>query len=387
MLVGLDAFRHHLLAQAVGEADGRPADDRTIGVIADLADEGAVELEVVDREHVEVTQGRIAGAEIVDGDTDSHVVQQIENAHGFGRLLHRRRFGDLEHQVFGLQFEGLHDAADQHGQIAIAHLDGGNVDRHAQVAQPGLAEGCQLATGGPQHPLADRLDQAGLFGDADETPRHQQALLGMLPTHQRLDTAHPAAHQVDDRLVVQAELVVGQRQAQAVFDLQPVDGGIVHFLVEELEVVPPGHLGVVHGGIGILHQRLAIDAIGGIDGDTDTRRCVQVEAADLVGTTNVENQLFGHEGNRRAVVDAGQHDHELVATEPGDDIAVAHGFLQAVRHFDQQLVADMMAQGVVDHLETVEVDKEQCSYYQEILTPSTTAIQQTQHWPSPLPPD
>ena len=50
------------------------------------------------------------------------------------------------------------------------------------------------------------------------------------------------------------------------------------------------------------------------------------------------------------MVDAGQHDHEFVATQPGDHVTVAHRFLQAVRHFDQQLVADVMAQRVVDDL-------------------------------------
>ena len=54
--LGFDAFRNHCLAQAMGQADGRVADDRTIGVVTDLADEGAVELEVIDREHVQVTQ-------------------------------------------------------------------------------------------------------------------------------------------------------------------------------------------------------------------------------------------------------------------------------------------------------------------------------------------
>jgi hypothetical protein len=127
-------------------------------------------------------------------------------------------------------------------------------------------------------------------------------------------------------------------------DLQPVDGGIVHFLVEELEAVPlrPSWRGTWrhrHSSSG-----LAIDAIGGIDGDTDARRGVQVEAADLVGTTNVENQLLGHEGNRRTVVDAGQHDHELVATGRATT-SLSRTVSEAVRHSTVQLVADMMAQG------------------------------------------
>ena len=46
---------------------------------------------------------------------------------------------------------------------------------------------------------------------------------------------------------------------------------------------------------------------------------------------------------------------ELVAAQPGDDAAARRG-LDAARHLDQQLVADRMAEHVVDFLQPVEVD-------------------------------
>ena len=48
---------------------------------------------------------------------------------------------------------------------------------------------------------------------------------------------------------------------------------------------------------------------------------------------------------------------ELVAAEPGHHAAARRG-LDAARHFDQQLVADRMAEHVVDFLQAVEVDRQ-----------------------------
>ncbi len=67
-------------------------------------------------------------------------------------------------------------------------------------------------------------------------------------------------------------------------------------------------------------------------------------------------QLLGqqHACDRLLAVD----DHsELVAGEPGHDPA-ARRVLDPVRHFDQQFVADRMAEHVVDFLQAVEVDRQ-----------------------------
>src|SRR5574343_753935 len=43
LFLGLDTFRHHLEAEAVRQADGRIADDRSISALTDLLDKGTVE--------------------------------------------------------------------------------------------------------------------------------------------------------------------------------------------------------------------------------------------------------------------------------------------------------------------------------------------------------
>jgi hypothetical protein len=54
-----------------------------------------------------------------------------------------------------------------------------------------------------------------------------------------------------------------------------------------------------------------------------------------------------------------QHHHELVAPQAGHGVHVAHAFVQALGHLLQQQVALVVAQGVVQGLEVVEVDEQQ----------------------------
>ena len=54
-----------------------------------------------------------------------------------------------------------------------------------------------------------------------------------------------------------------------------------------------------------------------------------------------------------------QHHHELVAPQAGHGVHVAHAFVQAHGHLLQQQVALVVAQGVVQGLEVIEVDEQQ----------------------------
>ena len=54
--------------------------------------------------------------------------------------------------------------------------------------------------------MVDGADQPGLLGDGDEHGGRDQALLRVLPAHQRLEPADAALAQVVDRLVVHAQL-------------------------------------------------------------------------------------------------------------------------------------------------------------------------------------
>ena len=62
----------------------------------------------------------------------------------------------------------------------------------------------------------------------------------------------------------------------------------------------------------------------------------------------------------RSTSDGGrQQDRELVAAEAGDGVAVADAVLQAPGELDQQQIADVVAERVVDLLEAVEIEQQQ----------------------------
>ncbi|MGY2939147.1 hypothetical protein ACVWZ6_008749 [Bradyrhizobium sp. GM6.1] len=50
--------------------------------------------------------------------------------------------------------------------------------------------------------------------------------------------------------------------------------------------------------------------------------------------------------------------YELVAAEPRHHVACAQGTTQPVGHFEQEQVAGLVAQRIIDDLETIEVDEQ-----------------------------
>ena len=103
------------------------------------------------------------------------------------------------------------------------------------------------------HPLTDRLDQPGLFGYGNEGARRQQSALRMVPAQQGFHTDHLAGAHVDERLVVELELLLLDRLAQSGFQGVPLYRARVHLGREELVVVAAFLFGVIHRRVGVFH--------------------------------------------------------------------------------------------------------------------------------------
>src|SRR5260370_10554398 len=89
-------------------------------------------------------------------------------------------------------------------------------------------------------------DDAGLVGNRDKFPRHDQAF-GTLPATERLEPHDLAVAQGYNGLVVNAELVQLESFAQVRFELQTFDGTRMHGMVEHLTAGLTGALGAIHG--------------------------------------------------------------------------------------------------------------------------------------------
>ena len=159
-----------------------------------LQDERAVQLEHVDREAAQVGQAGIAGAEVVDRDLHPQRLQLAQHGGGAFHVFDQGAFGQLQLQVAGCQPGRLQRGADFADEAGLGQLARRDIHRHPHR----LAEAGDQALGGAagfvQHPAADRVDQAGFLGDADEVAGGDAPQLRMVPADQRFqpDDGHAA---------------------------------------------------------------------------------------------------------------------------------------------------------------------------------------------------
>src|SRR5579872_871049 len=69
LFLGFHAFGHDRHFQAMTEADDGANDRRRLRIAAEIHDEGAVDLDLVEGERLQITQRRVTAAEIVHRDT------------------------------------------------------------------------------------------------------------------------------------------------------------------------------------------------------------------------------------------------------------------------------------------------------------------------------
>ena len=111
-----------------------------------------------------------------------------------------------------------------------------------------------VGAGLPDHPFADRHDEADLLGERDERAGRHHAVLGMVPADQRLEAADLVAREIDDGLVVQLELAGRQRLAQVVLQRAARLHLRVHLRLEEAVGAAAVALGAVERQIGVPDQ-------------------------------------------------------------------------------------------------------------------------------------
>jgi hypothetical protein len=146
--------------------------------------------------------------------------------------------------------------------LAVEELNARQVDGHDDVRPeippyPGLR--ARLA----HDPLADRDDQADLLGQGDELRGRDEAALGMSPSDQRLGADEPAVRHVHLRLVVQLELVSLERLSKRRLEGQAMERDPAHRPFVELVAVAARPLGLVHGHVRVLQERLDLLAVLG----------------------------------------------------------------------------------------------------------------------------
>jgi hypothetical protein len=264
----------------------------------------------------------------------------------------QRGLGQLQAQLPGRHPVAREHGGDLFGQVRRRQRPGAEVHPHAQetVVQPRASR-----HGHVEHPQVDVGDQPGLLGDGEEVQRRHRHLVPV-PADQRLDADHPGASNVHDRLVDGAQPIGAHGQAQGRFDGDAIGGPGA-----QLRLVDPHHgvafaLRVVHGEVGVAEDVLdGVAVVRADDADADAA----LHPVDHQHGGHGLGDLVGQVRRRREVEEVRAEQHELVAAHPCGHVAVVGEGLEPLGHLDQHLVAALVAEGVVDLLEPVEVHEQQ----------------------------
>jgi hypothetical protein len=180
----------------------------------------------------------------------------------------------------------------------------------------------------------------------------------MAPPNQGLEAQDRAGPQIHLGLEVEEEFVVLHGFPQRCFHLQVVEVLLVHLRAVELVVVPPLALAAIHRGIGSLQEVLHGLPVRGKEGNANATGDAQGEpqVRDVLGQG--QQQAVGDRVDVLWMLEALQQHDELIASQPGHRVCIANAGLKPLGHFLQNGIACLVTQGVIDVLESVQVQEE-----------------------------
>ncbi len=206
-----------------------------------------------------------------------------------------------------------------------------------------------------EHEATDPDDQAGLLGERDELAGGDRAAVGVLPADQRLDPDDVSVGERDDRLVVAPELARVERALEVRLEVETLDDGDVH----------PGSNTSKRSRPSRLARYIAMSALrstsAGVSPSSSYAMpmlavtCTSVPSTSI-GSRTSSRMRSGDPGGVDRVVVLLEQDRELVAAEAGERVGRRVMASQPSGDGEQDGVAGLVAEAVVDRLEAVEVD-------------------------------
>jgi len=180
---------------------------------------GAVNLQLVRPQLLQVGERRIAGAEVVDHEGPGRGLRSAATTRCVVAIVaHQRAFGELELQLFGAHRVPQQRGFDDLDQPLIAELLRRDVDRG-----PAPHRGRQHAIARSERRAVSSVHSPSWHTrpDSSATPMklsgNSRAAGRMVPAHQRLAALHRTAGGIDHRLVMQYQFVLrdAARQGRA----------------------------------------------------------------------------------------------------------------------------------------------------------------------------
>lgn len=223
-----------------------------------------------------------------------------------------------------------------------------------QRFQAALAQCLHVTQGTGNNPITQGHDQAALLGQWHELTGWQQPALGMAPAHQRLQANNAPVSQVQAGLIVQLQFVAAQGAAQLAFQVSKAAGVAVDAFVEHMEGAALAALGLTHGDVRVPHQRIGA-ALRASMCNAQAAAQQQAFAVDPVGLCQGLDDALGNPFGAIGIATGVDQQGELVATQTCQLVARLQLMLQPCHHLQDQPVTALVAQGVVDVAEVVQV--------------------------------
>ncbi len=185
----------------------------------------------------------------------------------------------------------------------------------------------------------------------------------MLPAHQHFRAYHHAAV-IHLRLVIKHELLILQGKMDILLHRHPACHRALHVWIKETHGVAAGHFGLIHGNVRALQQLINAFAARRDQGCAYAGRAAMLVPAQPERLRESGQNLVAHplhlcDRTRLIGIELVEDHHKFVAAQSRHGIGIAHAKGQAVRHFAQQLIADIVSEGIIQLLEVIQVDQQQ----------------------------
>ena len=269
----------------------------------------------------------------------------------------RADLGELELELGRLKLDAFEEAADLVDEVAAPELQGRDVDGEPAGLERAASPAVEIAGCSLEQKSAELADQPAILGKADEAVGRHGTTLRMGPAHERLEADHPAAADLDLRLVDEVQLGRIDGPAQIVLEANPLGRIAVQDAVEEAERVAPLRLCPIERHVGMAEQRVSILGIDRIEADPQARGHPQLVPVDVHRRFEAAHDLARRDGRVVHPAQPAQDHDELVATHPRDRVLLPHGAPQPLAELHQERVAHGVAEAVVDRLEPVDIEE------------------------------
>ena len=292
---------------------------------------------------------------------DAEVDDRAQHAVDVLELREHRVLGDLETEAFGGDAVPVERRGNARREVAVAQLARRHVDRHRQLLGTAvvLAPDRELGEGLIEHVVVERADQTLLLGDGNELRRGDQPALGVAPADQRFEADRRLVEQAEDRLVEDVELARGERAAQVAGEAAGTREGVApQSGVEHPRLVGAGALGLVHREVGVLEELGGVRAGVGAQHGADAGGHGEAVRGQFERRADLRDHALGDRQDVLVLAQRVAHQHELVAAVARDRVGASRDPSQTVAELDQRLIADVVAERVVDRLEVVDVEEE-----------------------------